>query len=111
MPVFYISTCVDARLERADPEEVKEAMAEGVKFRYLSAPTEILGEAGKVTDIKLEIMERGKPDEKGRRKPVGTGKFETLPIDTVMSTPGRHSPWDVTAEYTALSILSLFTKL
>ena len=91
-------------MERADAEEVKEAMAEGVKFRYLSAPTEILGEAGKV-------MERGKPDEKGRRKPVGTGKFETLPIDTVMSTPGRHSPWDVTAEYTALSILSLFTKL
>lgn len=34
---FYISTCVDARLERADPEEVKEAMTEGVKFRYLSA--------------------------------------------------------------------------
>ena len=73
-------------MERADPEEVKEGMAEGVKFRYLSAPTEILGEAGKVTDIKLEIMELGKPDEKGRRKPVGTGKFETLPIDTVMST-------------------------
>lgn len=76
-------------MERADPEEVKEGMAEGVKFRYLSAPTEILGEAGKVTDIKLEIMELGKPDEKGRRKPVGTGKFDKLPIDTVMYPPGQ----------------------
>ena len=93
MPVFYISTCVDARLERADPEELKEAMAEGVKFRYLSAPTEMLGEAGKVTDIKLEIMERGKPDEKGRRKPVGTGKFETLPIDSVIAAVGQTVDW------------------
>ncbi len=77
----------------ADPEEVKEAMAEGVKFRYLSAPTEILGEAGKVTDIKLEIMELGEPDEKGRRKPVGTGKFETLPIDSVIAAVGQTVDW------------------
>lgn len=77
----------------ADPEEVKEAMAEGVQFRYLSAPTEILGEAGKVTEIKLEIMELGEPDEKGRRKPVGTGKFETLPIDSVIAAVGQTVDW------------------
>ena len=77
----------------ADPEEVKEAMAEGVQFRYLGAPTEILGEAGKVTDIKLEIMELGEPDEKGRRKPVGTGKFETLPIDSVIAAVGQTVDW------------------
>ena len=77
----------------ADPEEVKEAMAEGVKFRYLSAPTEILGEAGKVTGVKLEIMELGEPDEKGRRKPVGTGKFETLPIDSVIAAVGQTVDW------------------
>ena len=77
----------------ADPEEVKEAMAEGVQFRYLSAPTEILGEAGKVTDIKLEIMKLGEPDEKGRRKPVGTGKFETLPIDSVIAAVGQTVDW------------------
>lgn len=80
-------------MERADPEELKEAMAEGVKFRYLRAPTEILGEAGKVTDMKLEIMELGKPDEKGRRKPVGTGKFETLPIDSVIAAVGQTVDW------------------
>ena len=77
----------------ADPEEVKEAMAEGVKFRYLSAPTEILGEAGKVTGIKLEVMELGEADEKGRRKPVGTGKFETLPIDSVIAAVGQTVDW------------------
>ena len=62
----------------ADPEEVKEAMEEGVKFRFLSAPIEITGRDGKVSALKVEAMELGEPDEKGRRRPVGTGKFETI---------------------------------
>ena len=37
----------------ADPEEVKEAMEEGVQFRFLTAPVEILGENGKVTGCLL----------------------------------------------------------
>ena len=77
----------------ADPEEVAEAMEEGVKFRYLAAPAEIVGEKGKVTGLKVEIMELGDPDEKGRRKPVGTGKFETLPVDSVISAIGQIVDW------------------
>ena len=30
-------------------------------------------------------MALGEPDEKGRRKPVGTGEFETLAVDSVRS--------------------------
>ncbi|MBQ2159098.1 MAG: FAD-dependent oxidoreductase, partial [Oscillospiraceae bacterium] len=45
----------------ADPEEVGEAKDEGVRFRFLNAPVEILGEDGKVTGIKVEIMELGEP--------------------------------------------------
>ena len=51
----------------AADEEVAEAEAEGVKFRFLSAPVEILGEKGKATAIKVETMTLGEPDEKGRR--------------------------------------------
>ncbi|MEF2940851.1 MAG: FAD-dependent oxidoreductase, partial [Oscillospiraceae bacterium] len=40
----------------AADEEVAEAEAESVKFRFLSAPVEILGEKGKVTAIKVETM-------------------------------------------------------
>ena len=73
----------------ADPEEVKEAMEEGVQFRFLTAPVEILGENGKVTGIRVERMTLGEPDEKGRRKPVGTGEFETLAVSAVISAIGQ----------------------
>ncbi len=77
----------------ADPEEVGDAMEEGVQFRFLNSPAEILGENGKVTGLKVEIMELGEPDEKGRRKPVGTGKFETLPVDSVIGAIGQRIDW------------------
>ena len=73
----------------ADPEEVGEAMEEGVQFRFLNAPVEILGENGKVTGLKVEIMELGEPDEKGRRKPVGTGRFEVIAVDSVIGAIGQ----------------------
>ena len=77
----------------ADPDEVAEAMAEGVQFRFLNAPAEILGEDGKVTGIRVEIMALGEPDEKGRRKPVGTGQFETLAVDSVIGAIGQQIDW------------------
>ena len=77
----------------ADPEEVKEAMEEGVQFRFLTAPVEILGENGKVTGIRVERMALGEPDEKGRRKPVGTGEFETIAVDSVIGAIGQTVDW------------------
>ncbi len=72
----------------ADKEEVEEAKSEGVKFRFLSAPAEITGN-GKVEALSVEIMELGEADEKGRRKPVGTGKFETIKVNNVISAIGQ----------------------
>ena len=77
----------------ADPEEAAEAMEEGVEFKFLNAPVEIVGEDGKVTGLKVEIMELGEPDEKGRRKPVGTGKFETIEVNTVIGAIGQRVDW------------------
>ena len=77
----------------ADREEVAEALAEGVKFCYLNAPVEVLGKDGKVTGLKVELMELGEPDEKGRRKPVGTGKFETLEVSSVIAAVGQVIDW------------------
>ena len=73
----------------ADKAELAEAVEEGVKFRYLNAPVELLGADGKVTGLKVEIMELGEADEKGRRKPVGTGKFEVIEVDSVISAIGQ----------------------
>ena len=73
----------------ADKMEVAEAKEEGVKFLFLNAPAEIIGEDGKVKALKVEVMELGEPDEKGRRKPVGTGKFETIEVSAVIGAIGQ----------------------
>ena len=38
-------------------------------------------------------MVLGEPDEKGRRKPVGTGEFETLAVDSVIGAIGQTVDW------------------
>lgn len=50
--------------------EIEEALAEGVKFEFLTAPTEIVGENGNVVALKCQRMELGEVDDSGRRKPV-----------------------------------------
>ena len=77
----------------ADKEEVAEAKEEGVKFCFLNAPVEVLGTDGKVCGLKVELMELGAPDEKGRRTPVGTGKFETIEVDSVIAAVGQAIDW------------------
>lgn len=69
-------------------EEIRHAKEEGVQFRFLMAPEEILENEGYVAGMKFEIMELGEPDESGRRKPVGTGKYETIDVDTVIVALG-----------------------
>ena len=73
----------------ADKAEVAEAIEEGVKFKFLCAPVELIGENGKVTAVKVELMELGEADEKGRRKAVGTGKYELIEVDSVISAIGQ----------------------
>ena len=77
----------------ASPDEVEEAREEGIRFRFLSAPVEIMGKDGKVTGVKIERMALGEPDEKGRRAPIGTGEYEVLPVDTVIGAVGQTVDW------------------
>ena len=77
----------------ADKEEIHEAVSEGVTFRYLNAPVEIIGENGKVKALKVEIMKLGEPDEKGRRAPVGTGEYEEIAVDSVVAAIGHTIDW------------------
>lgn len=77
----------------ADKQELEEAMEEGIEFKYLSAPAELIGENGRVKQLRLEIMQLGEADEKGRRKPVSTGKFETIAADSVIAAIGQRVDW------------------
>ena len=85
--VIYRRTRAEAP---AEDLEIEEALEEGVDFKWLTNPAEIIGENGKVTQIKLQVMELGEPDASGRRSPVAVeGKFEILDVDTVISAIGQ----------------------
>ncbi len=74
----------------AEKIEIEEAMEEGVTFRFLRNPLEIIGENGKVKAVKLQVMELGEPDASGRRSPVAVeGKYEILEIDSFISAIGQ----------------------
>ena len=80
-------------------EEVEHAIEEGVDFRLLNNPVEILGynnpddkrdpKNGFVVGMKCIKMELGEPDEKGRRRPVPVeGSEFVLDVDTVIIAIG-----------------------
>ena len=85
--VYIVYRRTEAELP-ARLEEIRHAKEEGIEFIFLHAPVEIIGENGYVKSMRFEIMELGNADESGRRKPVGTGKYEDLDVDTVIVALG-----------------------
>ena len=75
----------------ADQIEIEEGEEEGVIFKNLTNPIEIIkDDKGHVKQIKLQIMELGEPDASGRRAPVAVeGKTETLDVDNVILAIGQ----------------------
>ena len=80
-------------------EEVEHAEEEGIEFRLLCNPVEILGYNNPddprdpknrfVTGMTCVKMELGEPDERGRRRPVVIeGSEFTLDVDTVIMSIG-----------------------
>lgn len=69
-------------------EEIRHAKEEGVIFKFLHAPSEIIGEDGYVKAMKFDVMELGEPDESGRRRPVATGETATIELDAVIVALG-----------------------
>ena len=83
----------------ARKEEVEHAQEEGIDFRLLNNPIEILGynnpddprdpKNGFVTGMKCIKMELGEPDASGRRRPVEVeGSEFVLDVDTVIMAIG-----------------------
>ncbi len=83
----------------ARKEEVEHAMEEGIEFRLLNNPVEILGYHNPedrrdpkndcVTGMRCIKMELGEPDERGRRRPLPVkGSEFVLDVDTVIISIG-----------------------
>lgn len=74
----------------ARAEEVEHAQEEGIIFKTLTNPVEILGDKdGMVCGMKCVEMELGEPDDSGRRRPVvKEGSDFELEIDTMIMSIG-----------------------
>jgi len=71
-------------------EEVEHAKEEGIIFKFLTSPVEILGNEKRfVTGMKCIEMELGEPDASGRRRPVEKAGSEfMLELDSVIMAIG-----------------------
>jgi len=74
----------------ANPWEVREAEAEGVKIQFLVSPRKILGKNGRVTALECIKMSLGEPDKSGRRAPVSVeGSEFMIEFDMVILAIGE----------------------
>lgn len=74
----------------AIPEEVDQAIREGVRLHLLTAPVRIIGKGGRVIGMECLRMRLGEPDEKGRRRPIPIqGSNDRVEADTVISAVGQ----------------------
>ena len=72
-------------------EEIRHAKEEGIVFKLLHSPLEILGEENYVKALRLQVMELGEPDESGRRSPVPVeGQIVDMDVDVVIVALGTN---------------------
>ncbi|MDR3570282.1 MAG: FAD-dependent oxidoreductase [Syntrophobacteraceae bacterium] len=71
-------------------EEIEEALLEGIKIAYLTAPVAVEGLDGKITGLRCVKNELGPPDESGRRRPVPKeGSEFVIECDAVVPAIGQ----------------------
>ena len=89
----------------ASPEEIEEAIQEGIKMEFLAAPVKVIGSNGKVTGIECIRMELGEPDESGRRRPVPIkGSEFTLDVDAIIPAIGQKADFSFVPEGSDISV-------
>jgi glutamate synthase (NADPH/NADH) small chain len=73
-------------------EELEHAEEEGIRFRFLTNPKEIMGdERGYVKAIKCDKMVLCEPDKSGRRRPECSGDELVIKVDQVIMAIGQTS--------------------
>ena len=73
----------------ARKEEVEHAIEEGIVFKLLNNPIEVVGEEGRVKAVRCQEMELSEPDESGRRSPVPVeGKINEIEADCFIVSIG-----------------------
>jgi NADPH-dependent glutamate synthase beta subunit-like oxidoreductase len=74
----------------AIPDEVEEAIHEGIEIYFLASPVKVLGKRGKAAGMECIRMKLGDPDQTGRPKPVPVeGSLFNVEADTIIAAIGQ----------------------
>lgn len=79
----------------AAEDEVREALEEGVKIRFLESPLEIIGKDGKISTLRVQKMQLSdEKDSSGRFKVKAVeGETEDIKLDSVIAAIGQSADW------------------
>ncbi|MHB9099319.1 MAG: NAD(P)-binding protein, partial [Syntrophales bacterium] len=89
----------------AAPEEIEEAIEEGVEMKFLVAPKRVIGKDGRVTGIECTRMELGEPDASGRRRPVEIkGSEFVIDCDAIVPAIGQEADLSFIPQSSGVSI-------
>jgi len=84
----------------ADREEIDDALREGIRIQFLTAPVRTLGDKGRVAGLACVRTELKEADGSGRRKPVPVeGSEFVLKADSIISAVGQQSDYEVLGPY------------
>jgi len=74
----------------ARDEEIEHTREEGIEFRLLASPVEIIGKNGWVDKIRCIKMKLGEPDDSGRRRPLPVeGSEFDIDVDVIIMAIGQ----------------------
>jgi NADH-quinone oxidoreductase subunit F len=74
----------------ANAAEIQGAEEEGIEFKFMLAPEEILaGKDGRVAGVRFQVMRPGAMDRSGRPAPEPSGKRVDIPCDEVIVAVGE----------------------
>jgi len=70
-------------------DEIEDARAEGVVFRFLATPHRIELSQGHITRLTCQEMTLGELDETGRRRPIPVDSYFDIPADSLLTATGE----------------------
>jgi len=74
----------------AIPEEVEEALREGIKIHFLTSPVKMIGRGERAIGMECVRMRLGEPDETGRKRPISIeGSNFRVHADTIIAAIGQ----------------------
>ncbi len=74
----------------AIPEEVEEALREGIRIHFLASPVKMIGKGEKSIGMECVRMRLGEPDKTGRKRPIPIeGSNFRVHADTIIAAIGQ----------------------